>query len=416
MNRGTTSHSVKNRLLASLRLAALAVAAAGVATPPLFAQPAPCAPPTVTVTTSPEPVAEPVRGSATVEFEIGVDIGGAEYCFWEVTYQTGGGDATPRDDYRPISPTTDCRSGNDTIRGSVDVRGDTESEPDETFEVQVPSILVGGCAEGESFAIDEFATVTIANYAAPSVSIEDLRIEEGDEGTTNALFTVRAEPRIAQPLSVSYQTEDVEATVSDGDYKARFGSLTIPAEEPYEATITVPVVGDTRVEEDETFVVLLTRADGAEIAGEGVGVGTILNDDEPDAVRIVEAPAVPRGAGSANVVVERLAPSGGPAQVTVTASRETAPAGEDSDSVTEGEPWETTNVVSWEAGEGGRRTVEILLPANDLAEGVETIRVELTDPEGATLGEPSAVDLVLEDDGRQGEAGEPADAEAPAGP
>lgn len=398
MNRGDTSHKVRTSLLASLRLSTLAVVVvAGVTTPPLLAQAAPCAPPTITVTTSPEPAAEPDDGTTTVAFDIEVDVGGGEYCFWEITYQTGGGDATPGEDYRPIDPTTECRSGDDTVEGSVDVLGDTTSEPDETFEVQVPSILVGGCADGDRFDVDESATVTIANYQSPSISIDDVQIEEGDAGTTNAVFTVRVEPLAAEPIAVSYQTENADATVADGDFKARFGSVTIAPAEPYEATITVPVVGDTRAEEDETFAVLLTSADGAEIV-DGEAVGTILNDDESDTVRIAAAPEVPESAGNASVVVERLAPSGDPAQVTVTAGSGTATAEVDFTPV--------TTVVSWEAGEGETRTVEIPLLDDDLAEGEETIRVELTDPVQATLGSPSAVDLVLLDDEQEGEAGD----------
>lgn len=390
MNPWETSHNVKSSVLASLRVSTLAVVVvAGVATAPLRAQPAPCAPPTITVTTSPEPIVENETGTTPVAFDIEVDVGGSEYCFWEITYQTGGGDATPGEDYLPIDPTSECRSGNDTIRGSVDILRDTVSEADETFEVQVPAISVGGCADGNPFDVDESATVTIVNYQVASVSIDDVQIEEGDAGTANAVFTVRAEPLAIEPIAVRFQTEDGDATVADGDYKAQFGSLTIAPVAPYEATITVPVVGDTGVEEDETFAVLLTSADGVEIT-DGEGVGTILNDDEADTVRIVAAPAGPESAGSASVVVERLNPSGVPAQVTVTAAGATATAEVDFTPV--------TTVVSWPADEGDARAVQIPLLDDDLTEGEETIQVTLTDPVQATLGSPSAVDLVLLDD------------------
>lgn len=396
MNRGETSHNVRTILLTSLRLAILTVVA-GVTTLPLLAQPAPCAAPSVTVTTSPEPVAEDDGATTSVAFEIEVDVGGDEYCFWEITYQTGGGDATPDEDYRPIEPTTECRSGDDTITGSVDVLGDTASELDETFEVQVPAISVGGCANGEPFDVGESATVTIANFLAPGISIDDVEIQEGDEGTTNAVFTVRADSLVAEALAVGFQTEDADATAAEGDYKPRLGSVTIEAVEPYEATITVPITGDTRVEEDETFAVLLTGADGAEIV-DGEGVGAILNDDEADTVRIVAAPAVLESASSASVMVERLAPSAGPAQVTVTASDGTATA--------EADFTPTATAVSWEAGEGDPRTVQIPLLDDDLVEGDETIQVTLSDPQQATLGSPSTIELVVQDDEREGDAGE----------
>lgn len=397
VNRWETPHNMRSRVPTSLRLSALAVVVvAGLTTAPLHAQPGACERPTITVTASPAPVDDD-GGTTRVAFDIGVDVGGSDYCFWEITYQTGGGDATPGEDYRPIDPTTECRSGNDTIEGSVDILGNTES--DKTFEVQVPSIMVGGCADGDLFDVGESVTVTIGNYRSPSVSIDDVQLEEGDTGTTNAVFTVRVEPPPGGPIAVGFQTESDGAMVSDGDYKAQFGSVTIAPAEPYQATISVPVVGDTRVEEDETFVVLLTSADGADIA-DAEGVGTILNDDAADTVRIATAPTAPESAGSASVEVERLDPSGDPAQVTVTAGDGTATAEADFTPV--------MTVVSWPAGEGNTRTVEIPLLDDDLAEGDETIRVTLTDPEQATLGEPSAVDLVILDDEQEGEAEEEA--------
>lgn len=408
VNRWETPHNVRSRVPAWLRLSILAVVVAGVTTAPLHAQPGGCERPAITITASPEPV-DGRGGTTRVAFEIGVDVGGGEYCFWEITYQTGGGDAAPGEDYRPIAPRTECRSGNDTVEGSVDILGNIESN--KTFEVQVPSILVGGCVDGDRFDVDERATVTIGDYQSPSVSIDDVQIEEGDESTTNAVFTVRVEPPAAGPIAVGFQTENDTAMVSDGDYKAQFGAVTITPVEPYEVTISVPVVGDNRAEEDETFIVLLTRVDGAAITdGEGVGIGTILNDDTANAVRIADAPEVPESAESAEVVVERLDPSADPAQVTVTASGGTAAtdggtATEDDGMATAEEDFTpVSTVVSWPAGEGGTRTVQIPLLDDDLAEGDETIRVTLSDPERATLDSPSAVDLVILDDEPEGEA------------
>lgn len=406
VNRWETPRNVRSRVPAWLRLSTLAVVVVtGVTTAPLHAQPGACERPAITVTTSPTPVDDD-GGPTSVAFGIEVDVGGSDYCFWEVTYQTGGGDATPGEDYRPINPRTECRSGNDTIEGSVDILSNTEAASDKTFEVQVPSIMVGGCADGDLFDVDESATVIIGNYRSPSVSIDDVEIEEGDEGLTNAVFTVRVEPAASGPIAVSFQTENSEALVSDGDYKAQFGSLTIAPVEPYQATISVPVVGDTRAEEDETFTVLLTSADGAEIV-DGEGVGSILNDDAADTVRIAAAPEVPEGAESADVEVERLDPSADPAQVTVTAGDGTATEGEGL-ATAEEDYTPVSTVVSWPAGEGGTRTVQIPLLDDELAEGDETIRVTLTDPEQATLGEPSAVDLVILDDEQEGEAEEEA--------
>jgi len=65
-----------------------------------------------------------------------------------------------------------------------------------------------------------------------------------------------------------------------GDYAAAAGTLTIP---PTSAggVIQVPVLGDVQVEGSETFWLMLTEADGAGIV-DGVGIGTIRNDDFTD--------------------------------------------------------------------------------------------------------------------------------------
>lgn len=125
------------------------------------------------------------------------------------------------------------------------------------------------------------------------------------------------------------------------------------------------------------------------------GVSPSLNGDENSAVLIAAAEAVSEAAGSAAVVVERVNPSGDRAEVAVQAREGTATAGVDFMPV--------TAVVSWGAEESGTRTVQIPLLDDNLAEEDETIRVTLSDPVGGTLGSPSAVDLVIQDDEQDGE-------------
>src|SRR6185503_1215140 len=69
------------------------------------------------------------------------------------------------------------------------------------------------------------------------------------------------------------------ATSSGGnrDFFSASGTLVFPAGVTSK-TVTVSVVGDTRVESDETFFVNLTQSVNATIA-DAQGVGTILNDD-----------------------------------------------------------------------------------------------------------------------------------------
>jgi len=120
-----------------------------------------------------------------------------------------------------------------------------------------------------------------ANVAgpAPAVTIAPGPSQnEGDGGLTPFTFTVNLSTGYSLPVTVSYQTSDGTATAADNDYQAASGSIIILAGETSGA-ITVNVVGDTKVESNETFNLTLTSATNAVIGSPSASVGTIVNDD-----------------------------------------------------------------------------------------------------------------------------------------
>jgi hypothetical protein len=120
---------------------------------------------------------------------------------------------------------------------------------------------------------------TIVNDDAPlpTLSIGDVTKFEGNRGKTSFTFTVTLSAPSTETVTVQYATADGTATVSDRDYTAKSGTLTFRPGQTSK-TITVAVRGDKKSELDETFLVNLFSAQGASIA-DGLGVGTILNDD-----------------------------------------------------------------------------------------------------------------------------------------
>jgi hypothetical protein len=110
----------------------------------------------------------------------------------------------------------------------------------------------------------------------PKLSITDVRVREGNAGTRNAIFRVWLSAPSAQAVTVAYQTTDGTAT-APSDYTTRTGTLTFP---PFvrARTISVPILGDTLVEGNETFFVTLSNATTAAIA-RAQGRATIVNDD-----------------------------------------------------------------------------------------------------------------------------------------
>ena len=112
-------------------------------------------------------------------------------------------------------------------------------------------------------------TVTIA--AGPSLN-------EGNSGLTAFDFTVNLSSAPASAVTVNYATANGTATTADNDYQPATSFITIPAGST-SGVITVNVVGDTKVETNETFTVTLTSAVGGTLGSPIVATGTILNDD-----------------------------------------------------------------------------------------------------------------------------------------
>ncbi|MDT9191258.1 MAG: Calx-beta domain-containing protein, partial [Limnospira sp. PMC 894.15] len=107
--------------------------------------------------------------------------------------------------------------------------------------------------------------------------IADTEILEGDRGRSFAEFPVTLNSPSDKIITVNFTTADGTATVADRDYERTTGRLVFPRGET-ERVIRVPVFGDTKVEPDETFRVILSEPQNAEL-GRGQATGTILNDD-----------------------------------------------------------------------------------------------------------------------------------------
>src|SRR5205814_822720 len=100
---------------------------------------------------------------------------------------------------------------------------------------------------------------------------------EGISGTVNAVFTVSLSAASAQTVTVDYATANGTA-VAPSDYAALTTTTRTFTPGQVSKTVTVLVNGDALNEPDETFAVNLTNATNASI-GDGVGLGTIANDD-----------------------------------------------------------------------------------------------------------------------------------------
>src|SRR5262249_26241244 len=151
---------------------------------------------------------------------------------------------------------------------NVPIIGDTNSEPDEIFSVDLSSPVDAAISDGH-------AAGTIQNDDN-TISINSVSQLEGNSGTTSYVFTVNLTGGATTfPVTVQYATADGTATAGT-DYTAiPLSTLTFPAG-VMSKTVTVLASGDTANEPDETFSLRLSNSTNATIAA-ATGTGTLKN-------------------------------------------------------------------------------------------------------------------------------------------
>ncbi|MGE3509552.1 MAG: beta strand repeat-containing protein [Vicinamibacterales bacterium] len=225
--------------------------------------------PLPTLTIADLSVAEGNVGTTEAVFDVSLSEASANII--TASWTTTAGSATAGLDVQIGSGTVVFPAGSTSQAISVTLVADTVPEPDETFTVTLSGSVNATIAAGS-------ATGTIVNddVLVPQLSVSDASLNEGDAGIVTATFTVTLSPGSATPVTVNWMTSDMTAT-SPSDYMAASGSLAFPTGSTSQ-TISVVVVGDSSVEPDETFAVLLSTPVNAVIA-DATGVGTIRNDD-----------------------------------------------------------------------------------------------------------------------------------------
>ena len=207
-------------------------------------------------------------GAADLDFTVTLSAAGD----LEVTmsYATADGTATAGTDYRAASGELRFAPGETELTVSVPVLGDTRPEADETFTLTLGSPVNAEITRAE-------ATGTIVNDDLAQASVADARMQEGDGGAADLDFTVTLSAAGDLEVTMSYATADGTATAGT-DYRAASGELRFAPGET-ELTVSVPVLGDTTPEGDETFTLTLSSPSNAELGRTTAATGTIVDDD-----------------------------------------------------------------------------------------------------------------------------------------
>ncbi|MAU00232.1 MAG: hypothetical protein CL608_24090 [Anaerolineaceae bacterium] len=122
-------------------------------------------------------------------------------------------------------------------------------------------------------------TPTPTATAIPSFTIDEVTVEEGNDGIQNAAFVVSLPFPLAQTIVLDFETV-AETAVANEDFLAQSGSFIFAAGE-ISQVITIPVMGDTEVEADETFCLKISYGSPSSPVSV-MARAAILNDDKPD--------------------------------------------------------------------------------------------------------------------------------------
>jgi hypothetical protein len=301
-------------------------------------------------------------------------------------YQTVDGTATAADgDYATASGTVTIPAKTLSVTFTVFVNGDRILEPTESFQLQLSN------PSGATLT-NTTATATITNDdASPQIRIDDVTVIEGNSGTTPGVFTVSLSNPTYQTVNFSYATFDISASHFGGDYQqVPLTVVTIPPKAS-STTVTIQVMGDVEVEDDEVFAVVLSRPFHATIQYD-TGRGTIANDDLPPVLSIGDA-SLYEGNSGATAVVLTVRRTGTTSQ-TVTAAWHTA---DGSALASDGDyqPASGTVAIPPQSSTG---TITVLVNGDTRIEPHESFSVILSDPINAAIADGEAVVTVINDD------------------
>lgn len=256
--------------------------------------------PRLKVVASNSPVTEGNSGTVDATFKVtltdpaGVDLLPADAPEVDVPYTWNTVDGTAKHNGAGVAETDYVRvdtksemltAGTLSQILTVKVNGDVVDEDDEQFSVH---LIPGATGVSPNGILSTYATIA-DDDALPVLTLAGVKDNEGNVSVKDFGFTATLSGVSARNVTFDWGTVDGTATLADNDYLqvvAGTGKVTIKAGlTTY--TLNVPVKGDKRLENDETFSIKATNLVGATFAAsKDTAVGTILNDDDKPFIQL----------------------------------------------------------------------------------------------------------------------------------
>lgn len=335
--------------------------------------------PTATISVSPSNVAE--DGAPNLVYT--VTLNQMSFSALSVGY-TIGGTATNGTDYATIASPLVIPAGSRIGTITVNPTADATIESNETVTLTL------NAGAGYTVGVPNSATGTILNDDLPNLAINDVTLNEGNAGTTNATFTVSLSAP-AGPGGVTFDIATANGTATGGtDYVIQsLTGQTIPAgSSTY--SFTVLINGDVLNEPTETYFVNVTNVINA-IVVDGQGVGTITNDDPVPSLSINDVSVVEGNAGTVNAVFTVTLSAASGQTVSVNYATADGTATQPSDYTT------TSGGLTFTPGQTAR-TIVVPVFGETVPEANESFFVNLTGATNATIADGQGVGAIINDD------------------
>ena len=318
------------------------------------------------VSISPASIVEGDSGEKTMVFT--VDLSVPMNVPVSVNFQSIGGTALEGVDFEALAGELIFAPGEKQQIISIAIYGDLRGEDIEVFTVHLTG--ASGATLKTASAIG-----TIINDE-PAVNVEDFEIVEGESGTPGVQkihVPVRLSHAMEIPVSVEFQTVGGTALVGS-DYLARSGSITFAPGQTVQF-IELEVISDMIFEGDESFYLVLSDVNGADI-GKDAGEITIVADEVVVTTAGATLSEGDSGAKWLSYLVRLSKASDSTVTVNYATVDGTAQAGSDYSAA--------SGVLTFAPGTT-LMEVRVQVLGDDLAEANETFDLVLSQPLGASL-------------------------------
>jgi hypothetical protein len=325
-------------------------------------------------------VGEGDSGDTTASFEFALSNPAADQI--AVNYTTVDSSATAPADYASASGTITFEPGEILKTMGVAVHGDSLTEGDETFAVELSGASGATVSDGQAVGI------IVDDENAPAVSIGDVTVVEGDAGTTEAALLLTLSHSSSDSVTVNYATADASAT-APSDYQESVGTVTF---DPMTTTrgLTVPVQGDLVDEPNKTFFVTLSSPVNAVLA-DAQGTVVITDDDATASVAVADTSVLEGDSGTVMAVFPVTLSNASSQEVTVEFETSNGTASAPADYL------ETSGTVAFPPGTVNA-TAEVPVVGDTVLEIDEVFSLDVISTTGADLSHGRAEATITDDE------------------